>query len=65
MDVDVSYVSMLKVKLASHAATIFGSMLGGGPREVVSPSVFHAGIQDLFPGLRGLEETKMFLPHPL
>ena len=38
---------------------------GGGPRLVVSPAAFHAGVQGSFPGLGGLKETKMFLPHPL
>ena len=38
---------------------------GGGPRVVVSTAAFQARVRGSFPGLRGLEETKMFLPHPL
>ena len=38
---------------------------GGGPRVVVSTAVFHARVRGSFPGLSGLIETKMFLPHPL
>ena len=39
-------------------------MLGGGPRVVVSTAGFHARVQGSVPGLGGLKETKMFLPHP-
>ena len=38
---------------------------GRGPRVVVSTVAFHARVRDSFPGLGGLKETKMFLPHPL
>ena len=38
---------------------------GGGPRVVVSTAAFQARVRGSFPGLHGLEETKMFLPHPL
>ena len=37
---------------------------GGGPRVVVSTAAFHAGVRGSVPGLGGLKETKMFLPHP-
>ena len=37
---------------------------GGGPRVVVSPAAFHARVRGSVPGLGGLKETKMFLPHP-
>ena len=37
---------------------------GGGPRVVVSTAAFHARARGSFPGLGGLKETKMFLPHP-
>ena len=37
---------------------------GGGPRVVVSTTVFHARVRGSVPGLGGLKETKMFLPHP-
>ena len=38
---------------------------GRGLRVVVSTAAFHAGVPGSFPGLGGLKETKMFLPHPL
>ena len=39
--------------------------MGGGPRVVASTAAFHARVRGSFPGLGGLKETKMFLPHPL
>ena len=46
---------------------VFGSPLlnapGGGPRVVVSTASFHARVRGSVPGLVGLKETKMFLPH--
>ena len=36
---------------------------GGGPRVVVSIAAFHARVRGSVPGLDGLKETKMFLPH--
>ena len=39
-------------------------LVGGGPRVVVSTAAFHAGVRGSAPGLGGLKETKMFLPHP-
>ena len=39
-------------------------MLGGGPRVVVSTAAVHARFRGSVPGLGGLKETKMFLPHP-
>ena len=41
---------------------VFGG--GGGPRVVVSIAAFHARVRGSVPGLGGLKETKMFLPHP-
>ena len=38
--------------------------LGGGPRVVVNTAAFHARVRGSVPGLGGLKETKMFLPHP-
>ena len=32
---------------------------------MVSTTAFHATVRGSFPGLGGLQETKMFLPHPL
>ena len=40
-------------------------MKGGGPRVVVSTAAFHARVRSFLPGLGGLKETKMFLPHRL
>ena len=40
------------------------SGLGGSPRVVVSTVAFHARVRGSVPGLSGLKETKMFLPHP-
>ena len=37
---------------------------GGGPRVVVSTAGIHARVRGSVPGLGGLKETKMFLPHP-
>ena len=37
---------------------------GRGPRVVVSTAAFHARVRGSVPGLGGLKETKMFLPHP-
>ena len=37
--------------------------MGGGPRVVVSTAAFHARVRGSVPGLGGLKETKMFLPH--
>ena len=38
--------------------------MGGGSRVVVSTAAFHARVRDSAPGLGGLKEAKMFLPHP-
>ena len=38
--------------------------LSGGPRVVVSTAAIHARARGSVPGLGGLKETKMFLPHP-
>ena len=37
---------------------------GGGPGVVVSTAASHARVRGSVPGLGGLKETKMFLPHP-
>ena len=36
----------------------------GGNRGVVSTAAFHARVRGSVPGLGGLKETKLFLPHP-
>ena len=38
--------------------------MGGGPRVVVSTAAFHARVRGSVPGLGGLKEAKLFLPHP-
>ena len=45
---------------------LFSSFMlpGGGPRVVASTVTFHARVRGSVPGLGGLKETKMFLPHP-
>ena len=37
---------------------------GEGTRVVVSTAAFHARVRGSVPGLGGLKETKLFLPHP-
>ena len=37
---------------------------GGGHRVVVSTAAFRARVRGSVPGLGGLKETKLFLPHP-
>ena len=39
-------------------------MVGGGPRVVVSTAAFYARVRGSVPGLGGLKETQMLLPHP-
>ena len=43
---------------------VYQANTGGGPRVVVSAAAFHARVPGSVPGLGGLKETKMFLPHP-
>ena len=43
---------------------VFVRQQGGGPRVVVSTAAFHARVRGSVPGLGGLKETKLFLPHP-
>ena len=38
-------------------------LAGGGPKVVVSTAAFHARVRGSVPGLGGLKETKLFLPH--
>ena len=52
---------MHKSGLKPHS---FHFILGGGPRAVVSTAAFHARVRGSVPGLGGLKETQMFLPHP-
>ena len=54
----------LHVTVAYRAYTHAHNTLGGGPRVVVSTAAFHARVRGSVPGLGGLKETKLFLPHP-
>ena len=42
----------------------FEYLWGGGPRVVVSTAALHARVWGSVPGLGGLKETILFLPHP-
>ena len=53
------FITTLKLSFFKH-----DSVLGGSPRVVVSTAAFHARVRGSVPGLGGLKETKMFLPHP-
>ena len=48
----------------SATAPRLAAGMGGGPRVVVSIATFHARVRGSVPGLGGLKETKLFLPHP-
>ena len=50
--------------LGNSLNTAARDRLGGGPRVVVSTAAFHARVRGSVPGLGGLKETKLFLPHP-
>ena len=50
--------------LVFHSVTALYIWQGGGPRVVVSTAAFHARVRGSVPGLGGLKETKLFLPHP-
>ena len=50
-----NHINMIKVTV---------NLVGGGPRVVVSTAAFHARVRGSVPGLGGLKETKLFLPHP-
>ena len=54
---NVAIVSVQTLPVPAYSA-------GGGPRVVVSTAAFHARARGSVPGLGGLKETKMFLPHP-
>ena len=65
-----SYVTILEWPLAAildfrekKHVPLLGNW-GGGPRVVVSTAAFHARVRGSVPGLGGLKETKLFLPHP-
>ena len=50
--------------LSFHNSNTSRVVLGGGPSVVVSTAAFHTRVRVWDPGLGGLKETKMFLPHP-
>ena len=52
------------IDTSPHGVTCFDIHVGGGPRVVVSTAAFHSRARGSAPGLGGLKETKMFLPHP-
>ena len=58
------YVSSLEWKIGPRIKIVLLSGQGGGPRVVVSTVAFHARVRGSVPGLGGLKETKLFLPHP-
>ena len=47
------------------SSTRLARLEGGGSGVVVNTAAFHARVRGSFPGLGGLKETKMFLPHSL
>ena len=53
-----------KASLKDHSRAAALWLQGGGPGVVVSTAAFHARVRGSVPGLGGLKETKMFLPHP-
>ena len=55
-------VSMIHIEI--YTGVSFKPSRGGGPRVAVSTAAFHARVRGSIPGLGGLKETKMFLPHP-
>ena len=56
---------MLKIKRDINQQNVkIVDLQGGGPRVVVSTAAFHARVRGSVPGLGGLKETKLFLPHP-
>ena len=61
------YTNLAVVLYTNLAVVLFTNLavvLGGGPRVVVSTAAFHASVRGSVPGLGGVKETKMFLPHP-
>ena len=50
--------------LNRHLVIFLWLVARSGPRVVVSTAAFHARVRGSVPGLGGLKETKMFLPHP-
>ena len=70
IDISVKYtnakVNTQAAKTREHTwnSTFISHAKGGGPRVVVRTAAFHARARGSVPGLGGLKETKMVLPHP-
>ena len=62
--ISIVFVFLMWVRPLVHGAIHLCFQLGGGPRVVVSTAALHARVRGSVPGLGGLKETKMFLPHP-
>ena len=58
------YQCTLTWPMIHYFLRMFNISKGGGPRVVVSTAAFHARVRGSVPGLGGLKETQMFLPHP-
>ena len=56
-------LSAIRLMFYSHNYKYI-NVVGGGTRVVVSTAAFHARVRGSVPGLGGLKETKLFLPHP-
>ena len=62
---DIEYLTVcLKAYSLIIRKFLYQCFWGGGPRVVVSTAAFHARVRGSVPGLGGLKETKLFLPHP-
>ena len=59
----VKYSTRPMNKVTPYSLSMY-TLKGGGPKVVVSTAAFHARVRGSVPGLGGLKETKMFLPHP-
>ena len=60
LSAELSYLNCHPLEILSG----YHDKQGGGPRVEVSTAAFHARVRGSVPGLGGLKETKMFLPHP-
>ena len=60
----ISQVAEIAIVIANVLHSVYQGSSGGGPGVVVSTAAFHARVRGSVPGLGGLKEKKMFLPHP-
>ena len=60
----ILYVNDIYLVSSCLYSIVFKHKSGGGPRVVLSTAAFHARVRGSVPGLVGLKETKLFLPHP-